>query len=157
MRSAKDPFGGGLDETGAGLVTAGLAAVVVAAAALETVGLVTAGFATVGFAGAALAGGAVLVGVVLLLGTGFSEAGLTVADDTALGTTLEGADDAAGRLERTLLACWLSGLKGRGSWSSALRFIPVLAFPAAWGARGAAPTRRSSFFTVEDEVGTAGG
>lgn len=157
MRSAKDPFGGGLDETGAGLVAAGLAAVAVATTGLETVGLVTAGFATVGFAGGALAGGAVGVGVVLLLGTGFNEAGFTVADDTGLGLTLEGADDAAGRLERTLLACWLSGLEGLGSWSSALRFIPVLAFPAACGARGAAPTRRSSFFTVEDEVGTAGG
>jgi hypothetical protein len=156
MRSAKDPFGGGLDETGAGLVAAGLAAVVVATTGLEAVGLVTVGFATVGFGGAALAGGAVLVGVVLLLGTGFSEADLTVADDTAPGMTLEGADDAAGRLERTLLACWLSGLEGRGSWSSALRFIPVLAFPAG-GARGAAPTRRSSFLTVEDEVGIAGG
>lgn len=157
MRSAKEPFGGGLDETGAGLVAAGLATVAVATPGLETVGLVTAGFATVGFAVAALAGGAVLVEVVLLLGTGFREADLTVADDTALGTTLEGADEAAGRLERILLACWLSGLEGRGSWSSALRFIPGLAYPAVCGARGAAPTRRSSFFAVEDEVGTAGG
>jgi hypothetical protein len=134
-----------------------LAAVVVPSAGLETIGLVTAGFAAVGFGGAALAGGAVLVGVVPLLETGFTEAGLTMADGTALGITLEGTDDAAGRLEKALLACWLSGLEGRGSWASALRFIPVLAFPAAWGARGAAPTRRSSFFTVEDEVGTAGG
>jgi hypothetical protein len=104
MRSAKEPFGGGLDEVGAGLVAAGLATDFVAAAGLETVGLVIADFGTIGLAGAALAGGAVLVGVVLLLGTGFGEAGLTGADDAALGTILDIADEAAGRLERTLLA-----------------------------------------------------
>jgi hypothetical protein len=157
IRSAKEPFGGGLDETGTGFAAAGLDAVVVTTAGLEAVILGSAGFATVGFAGTALAAGVVLVGVVLLLGTSFGEAGLTIVGDAPFDTTLGIADDTAGRPDGSLLAGWLSGLEGRGSWSSALRFIPVLAFPAVCSGRGAASTRRSSFFAVEDVTGAAGG
>lgn len=115
MRSAKEPFGGALEEVGAALAAAGLDTVADARAGLETIGLVTAGFATGGFAGAALAGGAVLVGAVLLLAAGFGEAGLTVVDDTPLGIILGVAEEAAGLVEVTLLAGWLSRLSGRES------------------------------------------
>lgn len=67
MRAAKEPFGGGLDETGAAFTAAGFGALALAGAGLETVGLVAASFATVGFVGAGLADGAVLVDVVPIL------------------------------------------------------------------------------------------
>jgi hypothetical protein len=67
MRAAKEPFGGGLDETGAAFAAAGFGALAVAGDGLGTVGLFTAGFATVGFVGAGLADGAVLVDIVPLL------------------------------------------------------------------------------------------
>ena len=67
MRAAKEPFGGGLDETGAAFTAAGFGTLAVAGAGLETVGLAAVGFATVGFVGAGLADGAVLVDVVPIL------------------------------------------------------------------------------------------
>ncbi len=66
MSAAKEPFGGGLDETGAAFTAAGFGTLAVAGAGLEIVGLVAAGFATVGFVGAGLADRAVLVDIVPL-------------------------------------------------------------------------------------------
>ena len=67
MRAAKEPLGGGLDDTGAAFVAVGFGALAVAGAGLGTVDLVTAGFATTGLVGAVLADGAVLVDIVPLL------------------------------------------------------------------------------------------
>jgi hypothetical protein len=130
MRSAKEPFGGGLEEVGAALIAAGLDTVADAGAGLETIDLVTADFVAAVFGGAALPGGAVSVGAVFLLATGFGEAGFTVVDDAPLGIILDVVEETAGLVEGTLLIVWISRLSGRASWSSALRFIPVPAFPA---------------------------
>lgn len=157
MRSAKEPFGGGLEEVGAALVAAGLDTVADAGADLEAIDLATAGFVAADFGGAALAGGAVSVGAVLLLTTGFGEAGVTVVDGAPLGIMLDVVEEAAGLVEGTLLIGWLSRLSGRASWSSALRFIPVPAFPAGRGARGSALNGLSSLLVVEDGAGIAGG
>lgn len=67
IRAAKEPFGGGLDETGAVFTAAGFGPLEFAGGGLETVGLVAAGFTAVCLVGASRADRAVPVDVVPLL------------------------------------------------------------------------------------------
>jgi hypothetical protein len=127
MISAKEPFGGALDG------------------------------AAVGFGGVAFAGAAFGIAPGPFLGTGLGDAGLELGAEADFATVLGAPDGAGALLLDGVPVFGPSGRDGRGSWSSALRFIPPLAFPVAAGRGVRVAGLRSTFLTVEDVAGGAGG
>lgn len=143
MIAAKEPFGGGFDCTGA-----------------------TAGAGWVGLAGTfwgatALGAADVLLFAVGLDRAGFDGIGRDVMFETGFGTALGAAGETAGFMETAgfdttgLLGIFDSSLEGRGSGSSAFRFVPL--FPLIGGAWRKAGDFLSSFLGAAAGAGEAGG
>jgi len=131
MISAKEPFSGGFDGAAAG--REGPA-----------------------FVGVLFADAPCVVVPGPLLRAGPADAGLGFVVEAGLGTFLGVPDGAEALLLGRVLVFGPSGRDGRGSWSSALRFIPPLSFPFAAGREVGVAGLGSTFLTVEDVAGGAG-
>lgn len=142
MISANEPFGGGLEgaDAAADVVLAGNFGAGAALVVADEVGL----------------------GVSVGLGVGLGSAGLELMVGAGFDTALDAGDESDGLVASVdfiaagLFAPLLSGLGGRGSWSSALRLTPPPTFPLGGGACRRAIGFRSSFLGAGAETGGAG-